>query len=617
MDKRQCLTILYLALASSLCSQALFELPDSLQVKDTVYVAQWPQLDYVDMEDSLDVFQRHLYRAGDFKDWAAMDLGNNGSEAFETTFSYDRDPGFRVGYDAMSPYRWEEKDLRFYKANVAISNVFASLGTSFANSNASLQQNAQLEAFFTRSFANRVNASLDYRSINEVGIYTRDQSRHTQLHLQVNQHSSTGRFFWYAAWRRNVFNRQSNGGIEEDALLSDINYVIRENMPIALSNAGSRDEENAYTFGWRYRLAGDGRNQLDLNNTSSYQERRFKFYVNNASQLDSFYSRWRVHPTGIRNAFDHRAYSNKTELSWASNFFDEITAGYRFSFNKWDNENLDQSFVFGTLYGRLNWTYRDNIELAIKADLETLEEAGDFDLEGRLALEWPGVGSVNAMSALGLQSPSRQEEELVLNGSYLIDASLPSNTYFQLEGSLNIETLGITLKAAQYLSDNLPYFDSDFEVQTTEVAISSFELEWQWKLGSFFGRNAAVYQVVDQDVLPLPEWQMRHILFYEGKIRKNGMTYRIGVEGRFWQMDNAPRFAPVNGRFIPSEVPVGNNGLTYSIDPYAQFDIQTFSIFFKGERLQSTWLDVPFIPIVHRPQFDWVFRLGIRWKFID
>ena len=617
MYRKQSLVFIFLALATTVFSQALFELPDSLKVKDTIFIAQWPKLDYSEMNDSVDVFQRHLYRAGDLKKWADLDLGNNGSEALSTVFSFDRAPGFRPGYNAMSSYRWGEEDLRFYRSNVAVSNVFASLGTSFANSNTSLQQNAQLDAFFTRSFDNRVNASLDYRSINETGMYSRDQSKHTQLQLQVNQHSSSGRFFWYASWRRNVFNRQSNGGIEQDSLLSDINYVIRENMPIALSNAGSRDEENAYSFGWRYRLAGDESNGLAINNTSSYNDRQFKFYVNSATQLDSFYSRWQVHPTGVRNAFDHKAYSNKTELSWASKVFDEIAAGYHFSLDQWDNENLKRDFVFGTLYGRLNWTYRNNIDLSVKANLETLEEAGDFDLEGKLALEWPGVGSVKATSALGVQSPSRQEEEVVLNGAYLIDASLPSNTYFQLNGSLNIESLGLSLKASQYLSDNLPYFNSQFEVLATEVAISSFEIEWQWKLGGFQGRNAAIYQVIDQDVLPLPVWQMRHVLFYEGKINKNGTTYRIGVEGRFWQMDNAPRFAPINGRFIPSEVVMDNNGLMYSIDPYAQFDIQSFSIFFKGERLQSTWLDLPLIPIVARPQFDWVFRLGIRWRFID
>jgi len=224
--------ILFICCHFDLSGQALFELPDSLKLRDTLMVKSWDDKGYIPFQDSTDAFQAHQYRITRLRQFSDISLGNNGSESMSTVFNIDPSSGFRSGYNGYQAYRWTTDDLRFYDANIAYSTVGASLGNSFANSSTSSQENAQATAFFTRNFANRVNVSLDYRNINEKGIYSRDQSKHTQVKFQINQFSKSNRLFWYASWIRNAFNRQENGGLSDLNFLTDSLYINREKITI-------------------------------------------------------------------------------------------------------------------------------------------------------------------------------------------------------------------------------------------------------------------------------------------------------------------------------------------------------------------------------------------------
>lgn len=612
------LSFLWAAFTYSLCGQnPLFEIPDSLVIIDSISIADWENLDYQLIDDSTNAFESHRYRNGRKHKWSYIDLGNNGSESINSVFRVNIQNGLQLGYRGYELLRWEESDFKYFNANAALTKVNTALGTSFANSSTSLQDNAETNAFFTRNFKNKVNTTLKYRSISEQGMYTRDQSKHLQVLLNVNQWNKKNTFFYYLGWIRNAMNRQVNGGISELERLQDSLFIIRENIPVKYSNSGNRDASNLFSAGWKYYLSR-GKRQFIIGNTTQYEHREFKYYLASYpnDSLDVFYN---ISPTvnGLRNYVKNERVSNKSTITWSSKFLKTIQAGYEYRYH-WLTGTSDDVRQYGTLSGKIELDFKNTFLIKASSYIETLDEAGDFNLEGSVGLQLENIGKLEGNISLGRQLPDLDLQELFLSGETIYQNALNSYTYLTLGGQLDIPRWRINLSAQQSVLNNFAYLDRDFNFNTADDVLSITQLSatHEMKIWKFHLKNQVHFQILDETIFALPTLMTRHQLLFQGRVRKNGMIYRLGVEGEFNQMDNQIRYVPFTTRFIPSSNNV-NNGWTYRVDPYAQFDIRGFSVFFKAENLQSIWWDEHFFLVNDRPFFDWMLRIGIEWKFIN
>lgn len=596
----------------------LFQVPDSLKSVDSVSVSYWNDEEKGSTLDTIPDILAHHYRVNLKKMWGGVDLGNNGSEVRPNKFAFDTRPGLRMGYGAFDVYRWTFENLPFYNTAEAHTRLFASQGNSFANSTRSAQDNSHFEGEFSKGFANNVRASVFYRKISEDGLYSRDESNHTQFAARITQESNEGRLFIAGAFVRNVFNRQEYGGLENLSYFSQESFDVRSTIPVNQTDAGLRDEENNFNFGIKYQLASTGGSSgLFVVNLMEYTHRQYKYGDQQAGQLDSIYDVWLDHPEKLRHAWDQRSFTNDLSLKWTSRLFPKIRAGVIFSQNTIDDEasSYDQTFV--TLNGDVDFKLRDIIDIELGAQLELVEEVGDFNLEGALSATWPDVGELSGQLSFGQQSPARIYEKLTFNLSTSYQSEGPPTQYFIVGGKLKIPRLGLSLSADQYILNQYVYrsypelLPTESDISTVTVLTGESKLKW----GPLQMFNGILYHATNDDVFIFPDWSSRHILAFEGKIFRNNMWVRTGIEARLFYQEDLPVFIPVTGEFLPSDI--NYDQVTYSVDPFILVKIDRFTAFVKGERLESLWLDQPFLQAEGYPRYDWMFRFGINWRYVN
>lgn len=612
------LGILFFLVSEALAQDAgLFQIPDSLKVKDSVSTYTWEDATLRPAVDSIPGILSHHYRPFLKREIYGLDLGNNGSEVRPLKFEFDRSSGLRMGYDGFQIYRWEFLDLPYYKSSEAHTNLFASQGNSFANATNSSQDNAHFEAEFSKTFEHELNASVFYRKINEEGIYSRDASNHTQFAIRLSQSRSKGKLFWSAAYIRNVFNRQHNGGLDSLTFFEDDAFTVRSTIPIKFEDAGLRDEENIFALGLKWKLTSSkSRSGLFLENLISYGVRNYKYADQSIAEIDSLFAPWINHPFKLRHAWKNNNIQNDFAIRWSSELFPLIKVGVNFANHQLDDEVIKANLTYATLNGQLAFDVKDIFKINLESYLELLEEAGDFDLSGSMAFDWKKVGALEAQISLGLQSPVRVYEQFSINESPIYNQDLTPIQYFKVGGQLSILETGLKIHAHQYVLNDYYYRNRNLQVTSTDLtSITQLGLSSNIKLAFLAIYNEAIFQQADKEVFTVPSWFTRHIIAYQGNIFKNKMWIRAGVEGRFMNQDMYPYFLPMTGEFIPSDQT--NSDVSYHVEPFFTTKISKFTFFIKAENLESIWESKPSLNATLYPSFDWMLRFGINWRYID
>lgn len=595
----------------------LYQVADSLKKKDSVFIYFWNDEEVTYQLDSVPIIFEHHNRVHLRTLWGGQDIGNNGSEVRPVLFSLDNTPGLRMGYNAMQSLRWRFHNLPFFQSAEAHTRLFASQGSYFNSSIGSAQDQSHFEGEFSKAFAHNVRASIYYRKISEDGLFNQDESNHTQFAVRVSQQRMEGRLLYSLSYIRNVFNRQSYGGLDSLTFFKDENFDVRSTIPIKQIDAGLRDEQNIFNLGLKWQLTGRKDNQgLFIDNLLEFESRHYKYYDHDITSIDSLFRPWLNHPTKLRHTWHLQSLSNDLALRWSSRLFPKIFAGFQYARHKIDDEASSRILNYGTLNGGLNFKVRQLVQMQIRSYLELLEDVGDFDITANLKFTWPNVGAINGKASFGLQSPEQIYQLLSFNFSEVQQTDLPPTQYFHFGGKLLIDKLKLEFEAQQYVLNDWNYRSINLLPTSSDLtSITRFGAQADWTFGPIRVFNALFYQLHDKELIPLPEWGSRHVLAYENSIFKENMWIRAGIEARTYQITGLPYFLPMTGEFI--------SGLTnpepfqYHLDPFLVVQVDRFTAFVKGERLQSLWNEVPVQLASGYPDYDWMFRFGINWRYLN
>ena len=603
--------------ASAQSQSDLFEVPDSLKIVDTVLVSFWGADSTKEIRDSADIVDQLHYRPHMKQTFSDRDLGNNGSATRSTFFRVDRSAGFRLGYNALSSWRWHFSNLPYFKSNKAYTHLLASQGNSFANSTGSSQDNSHFQGTFSKGFAHNIQANVFYRKVSEDGLLLRDETNHTQLGIRIDQSAEDDRWKYSVAYIRNVFNRHENGGVIDLANYENDQFTIRRTIPVFLNDANSRDEENLGVFALKYALISSERYEgLFIENVMSYGQRSFKYADDAVENIDSIYQKWVNHPTGMRHAWSLSNLSNDISIGWSSKLFPDIRTGVKYTNSRFDNEASSFGQNFATLRGGLYSNLQGIVDLRAQTHLELLQDAGDFDLEGRLGLTWNKVGRIEGRIQLGLQTASLDERHLAFNQEEIQSFNLDPTQYLYLGGSLKIPKLKIQIEAGQHLLNDLVFLSEGLNFQNADevVAVTQLQFISDVKVRAFHLKNILLWQSIDDAILTVPDWYSRHLIYFDGKVFKKKMSLRSGAEIRLHHQNTTVQYIPMLNRFAPTSI---EEGWSYAVDPFVEARIQRFVIFFKAENIESTWLQKPFLNARGYASNDWIFRFGVNWSYAN
>lgn len=574
-------------------------------------------------EDTLPDYHFRIYNPARQQRVDYGTLGNLGSSARPLFFETFPRRGFDVGVHAFDLYNLRADDLRFYRNARSYSDVFFSQGRT--------QQEGMLHARLARTFAGGTTFSLDYRTINNLGQFRSQQTKHLALAFGVWVPLGK-RYEGFLIFAKNINRQQENGGIVTDTVFGGDQFqgpiAAEVRLPDARATTRLADQTLQLTQHLRFVGGSDSsshRRALRATHTFAWQQQQFKFYDQGLQGDTAFFGDFLTDRRGLRNFIDLDRINNALTLSTfkekqAGRPSDVLSVGVEHAYIHLRQEPRDSAFSNLFLTGQLAITPADRFAFVAKGALGVLSNLGEYQLRGDLTL---GLGRVGVLR--GSLLSQRYPPGLLYNRLF-VSKRLVWNNDFQkplettLSGSYALPLVGFEVMARTHVVSNYLYFDQNSAPAqiTASLQVAQLLVTENLHLGGLHFDNTVALQQSNRlgEVLRLPQWFSRNSLYYAGKIFKKRLYLTVGADFRINSEFRPDAYQPLTWQFRLQD------SLTQkpypSLDVFAAFKVQSFRFFVRYENLHSIWDKTQvYYQTAYHPQPFAAIRLGIAWRFMD
>jgi len=554
-------------------------------------------------------------------------LGNVGSAAFPIIYQQYDYEGRDIGLHALDIWKFGEKDRKFYNLTKSF--------THFAYSQAN-QANQVFNATFGRSFEDNINVALDYRRINQVGIYQQHNIDHSNLHLGLNYNSNNDRYKAYLSLISNGLEGDESGGVSTDTLFGKEDFETAATIPIRLEDSNNngaqfRHQERSLQFFQSYRLIRDSSDlskpQITLSNALTFENNFYKYGDEfNNDDLNFYPLILQTNPQGLRMKISENIVSNHLKVFLGKTVNPEDTASRKTHVEaglKLKNHRLNDEIIDSTIFDVLI-TGGGLIDLGSKVTLFTDnhfvvvgDNAGAYKVSGNFLINLQNLGILKASILNQNRRPSLMQQQAPISGQYLWQNDFDNINELSIDAQYTIESIRAQIGFGYHLLNNYIYWSEDFQPiqKDSEISVLQFSLTKNFKLGNFHLDNYAVYQNSSSSDLPLPTLFSKHSLYYEGQVFKQRMLLRTGIEARLIDGYKGYSYMPLIGQFSPnrsSELdPISH------LDFFLSFKVGQMRVFAKIEHLEDFFKTQKEYFVTDYPIYDKVFRFGLSWYLIN
>ncbi|GLR19367.1 putative porin [Portibacter lacus] len=542
------------------------------------------------------------------RDFDYAHLGNMGSAAMPMAFNLQPRVGFRLGYDQYALYQKTEKDITLFDQVRPFSELFFSGGET--------QADLRMKALFSRTFANDVNWVIDYDRISQEGIYENQLVKQTSFltSLSFRGKKKLSLFFTYII---NASSEEINGGITDVNELSIASNSIRTNVPVYSSDAESRLQNQNLIFNAFYQLGNDTI-ESEFKNSIQYQVQTynefFRFTDASTSTDSAFYKNYLVSERGIRNYNDLFRVRNALFLNSQFKDYYYFKTGVTHDYNSVDLSSSTKKFH--EVYLTFNGGIQVKKALKINADFYygLLDVANEFGLDANANLRLTKNQGFNFKFATSRFGVNYIQEKAMLNESFFYDIDMKPVFTQAIGAEYYNEKYHIKLGGKLQNTFNFTYYDTlslprqDPGLYAVSLLYGSYDIKYK----SFLMENFVYLQNHNKELLNLPTVFTKSSISFYGKIFKEKMLLKAGLDFRYIVSDYLPQYNPVIGQFYLNE---STENKPYPlIDGRVSFKVSTFTMFLKYENLTSFISEDYEFQVLNYPQFDARFRFGILWN---
>ena len=525
--------------------------------------------------------------------------GYVGSSIFPTYFRYQRHMGFEVGHRAYDLYKLDLDTLPYYESDVAYSDVMYAQGGS--------QVETQTEANFGTQFQNQY-ISVNYRRINNTGVFNNQRAVHTALSLGYLYQSEKA--LLNVKFGSNVIQDRFNNGVETDTLFGADLAGIGSNIPVISEESQGRHQQRRYLVNYQRQVkAGQFMDSWALE--LEYDQSYIKFFDESPDSV--FYSPFYIDSRGLRQSIRWSTWQGRLEFSKQSSGVLRYTAGMELGRINVRQEPIQYNIWQWRGYGNLDLILSKNLNLSAKTELGTQNNNPEYTLEARLKAgnDLISLEGVYASSSLVADLVERQ---LYLRGNQLYNTASSNIFHNQIGGVLSLDRFGFKTELYFQNIENFRFWQrGDLAPNITNLNLLQFKAQHKWQWKSLVNNNVFAYQATDSDQLPVPEWQGRHSLFLDTRILNRTMHIRSGLELRYYLNYTAPQYQAFYGTFfVIQDAPFDTS--PYLLDYFFAFDVQSFHVLLRFENLNSFIRPTRFYTLYRHPSNSFNFRLSLRWR---
>ncbi|GHU98160.1 hypothetical protein FACS1894159_00230 [Bacteroidia bacterium] len=543
--------------------------------------------------------------------------------------------------EAFYSYGFEPENTPFYN----VKRPFTQL--SYFSAGQKQRAEESLWVTHAQNISPSTGFNVNYRNRGTRGIYAHQGSKDKNLSLAFNH---TGkRYSLHAGYIYNAAFIKENGGLVNDADLTDPEFEIPQNIPMRLADAYNLLKNNRYymvqSIGFPLRRLSEddlsiaGKSSVFFGNSIEYS-RYFKKYTDTRAQTidpdgHSYYANWNINPTVTSDSLFESRFSARLFMQlqpWEresivgvidggvgldNHLYGQFRPG-NYLTGSAGKESKQSWYIYGSAQGRFRrYLLWDAWAKYIYAGYRS----GDVDLRANL--------SMNAYV---------QGHPITLKGRFVQELSSPgywSSNYFsnhfawsnafaresqtRLEASLGMPHLGLEAGVFQTLYLDKIYYGPDARPQQNSgsISLSGIYLEENIPLGGLHLNHRMLLQTSsDNNVVTAPLAAAYLSYFYEFNIVKDVLRLQIGLDGWYTTSYYGLGYNPATATFYNQrEKKLGDFPM---VDAFINAKWKRMRIILKMTHLNQGLLgsDNTFA-VLHYPLNARVLKLGISWGFYD
>ncbi|MEL6863027.1 MAG: putative porin [Bacteroidota bacterium] len=598
--------------------------PDTLDV--AYYYMDNPGQEYAFRDTLLGLFQQY----DPIRQQKGVDdahTGNLGSPMRPLFYRSRFQKGMDIGFHQFDGYQLHYSRLPFYRLKKAFTNAYYSQGPT--------QEDAYFKIQFGRDFAKGLSFSLIYDRINNAGVYKSQQTKHTALGMGFRYRSPRGKYQSFLVFTSNINRQIDNGGIQIDAL-TDQNSDQEFTIPVFLEDvAQTRYDVQEYAYTQYYNLTGkpdsvseqSERRAFTIKHDLSYARGFYKYADTNPASDSIYYGPLQVDSRGLRHFLSKRVLSNRFSLQTSKlrsgaasnirNQKDLLDFGLSHQIHFLEQEPQDTTINNLFIDGRWNFAPSERLKIQTYAHLGLLDNRGDYRVEAELFFDFKKAGSVQIEGLHQNYSPS-----LLQHRTYISKRRMWNNDFNRrFETSLSFTyrqpLTKTSINAQIHLLDNHIYYDTSGFAQQVGGIINVLQLgvgqEIHWR--AFHLESWAGLQQISGSILRFPSIYTKHSFYLEGKLFRQVLRTRLGVDFRWSSAYRGVTYQPLIGQFhLDDSQDVGGYP---ALDLFISFKVSYFRAFVKSENIIEIFNPGFYYQVAGYPQPFNALRFGISWVFID
>lgn len=597
-----------------------------------------------------------------------INLGNNGAPARNLIFTPRMISGWDPGWHAYDLYLFKVDETKFYQTTRPYTELGYFLG-------------GKSEQFIgvqhTQNVRPNWNVGFEYRLINSVGAFANINTNHNNIRVHSWYQSKNKRYQNFFVLVSNKLAASDNGGIQNPADLTSVDYTNQATLPVFLGNGLNRGSSNIFSStistGTHYvNSTFMMRQQYDLGQKDSI--------VTDTTVIPLFYPRLRLEHNisystyrytfnddssasyGLNTAY----YTEKLNLPYVSSTdsflrrdqWKDLTND--FSIYQFPDSKNPQQFIkvgaslqllkgtFDTaLSGPIATAYRlkeQNVFVHGEYRNKTKNQKWDVEAFGKLYLNGLNTGDYNAYISLrrllgrrigylqvGFQNVNRTPSFVFdAASSFYLDTlkrSFSKENTTNLFASFEQPQLHLKLKGSYYLMSNYAYFQ-DYYKERQESALFNLlqitaEKEFIVARHLKWRALAVVQQVAGSSPVHVPLVTVYNQIGYEGSLGFPNLLLDVGTEMRYISWYKADGYSPANGQFFSQSGTTLHQHLP-DITAYMHLRIRSFTAYLRVENLNSIafsplgfgWYRNNFVA-PNYPSPGMVIRFGFFWGFVN
>jgi hypothetical protein len=541
-------------------------------------------------------------------------LGNIGLPNYPYLLSFrDNDPlgikWFSSPYDTRllgltnDSYFWQ-KGLH--------TNIFGAAGS---------KKEQVLKLSHIQNLNERLNFSLLLNRYSSAGFYQFQQSFVNNVLFSSNYEGKKKRFGYFFSYSFDRFKHQENGGITSDTSIVAEPLVRKDLLSVYLNNTARRN----YSL-----MAGNFSLFFKLNRDSMAKVNHYILFGGRASINKSHYTdAATVH--FYKNIYQDSINTNDTTIftkytpSLSYNFNTQhlnMEAGSRYDYSTWkERDSSTTQYTSLIAFEGVAWqNTQQNLVIKERASyVVSGNNNGDYEANLSAFYRLSSLGGITVGLKAGYEnrSPDLFFRHYSSN-NFLWNNSFDKTQTTKGEATVSLRKIRLELGAVYSTASKLILLDSNSlptQFNGSVQAVRVF-VRHHLKVYKFHLVNDINYQSKNSYALALPQLYTLHQLYFEHRVKKNGLKMQVGVQANYVsQMDILSYNPALNSFYLKyGKEPKGNYVFG---DFFFSVYFKPVKFFFKAEHLNQgfTGINYTFVNGYYQP--DRAFRFGVNWEFWD